>query len=96
MACIRIVEQQTREVAQKTTNGPQEVGGAAEPESALAEDYTMATPENIDVVFGLFHSVPEVVDLDSIYKRQLFLELRIRHFVAGSTVRFCEHIIPQQ
>lgn len=47
----------------------------------------MATPENIDLVFGLFHSVPEVVHLDSIYKKHLFLELRIMRFATGSKVR---------
>lgn len=86
LACIRVVEQQTRQITQRR-NTTEEFGSADAEQSPLEEESAMATPENIDLVFGLFHSVPEVVHLDSIYKKQLFLELRIRRFAAGSKVR---------
>ncbi|CAM9148492.1 unnamed protein product [Hapterophycus canaliculatus] len=79
-ACIEIVEQQTREAAEREQ-------AAADPDNiSLEKESKLASPENIRLVFSLFHSVPEVVDLDSIYKKQLFHELRIERHTAGSTV----------
>lgn len=79
-ACIAIVEDQAREAAEREQ-------AAADPDGiVLAKESEVASPENIRSVFSLFHSVPEVVDLDSIYKKQLFYELRIERYAAGSVV----------
>ncbi|CAN0082301.1 unnamed protein product [Scytosiphon promiscuus] len=79
-ACIEIVEQQAREAAEREQ-------AAADPDGILlATESKVASTGNIRLVFSLFHSVPEVVGLDSIYKMQLFHELRIERYAAGSVV----------
>lgn len=45
-----------------------------------------AGPESSAAVFDMFHAVEEVAELDSIYKNQLLLEVRIEHFAKGDTV----------
>ena len=86
LACIEAVEQQASQVAAKAPvdSNP---GSPLLPECP-AED---ASAETIGLVLSFFNSVPEVMDLDSIYKRHLFRELRIKRFVQGSTVRFATH-----
>ncbi len=78
-ACIEIVEQKTREAA---AYAKYRTEAAADLESPVVE----ASPEQLNLIFSLFHSVPEVADVDSIFKQQLFRELRIVHFAAGHTV----------
>lgn len=80
-ACIEIVEQKTREAAAYAKYGKE---AAVDSESPVLE----ASRDQLNLVFSLFHSVPEVADLDSIFKQQLFRELRIVHFAAGQTVMF--------
>lgn len=87
--CIKIVEQQTRKATAKEHDHA-DVG--ADPDNPLLpEDSAEMSPETLGPVFSLFSSVPEVIDLDSIYKRQLFRELRVLRFAKGSTVRFATH-----
>lgn len=79
-AGITIVEQQAREAVEREQ-------AAADPDSlVLPTESKASSPENVRLVFSLFHSVPEVVGLDSIYKTQLFHELRIERYAAGSVV----------
>lgn len=91
-ACIEIVEQKTREAV---AVAKQKAEAAADPEApVLIDEPPVASAEQLNLVFGLLHSVPEVADLDSIYKHQLFRELRIMHFATGQTVLLLQQ--PQQ
>lgn len=87
-ACIRIVDQQTRAAAVTAQADSAEAG--ADPDVPVLRRHSAeSNPETLGLVFSFFYSVPEVVDLDSIYKRQLLREVRIMRFAQGSTVRFC-------
>ncbi|CAB1116305.1 unnamed protein product [Ectocarpus sp. CCAP 1310/34] len=78
-SCINIVQRHIRE-ADPDTPG------------SSSDETTMASPEEVAIVFDMFNSVPEVTSLDSIYKKQLFRELRLKHFATGSTIfRQWEH-----
>lgn len=87
-SCIDIAARHIRESDVTTTSNE------ADPDTpgSSSEEETKASPEEVAIVFGMFHSVPEVTGLDSIYKKQLFRELRLKHFAAGSTIfRQWEH-----
>ncbi|CAM9831930.1 unnamed protein product [Ectocarpus sp. 13 AM-2016] len=81
-SCIDIAQRHIRESDGTTTSGE------TDPDTprSSSDEATMANPEEVAIVFDLFNSVPEVISLDSIYKKQLFRELRLRHFAAGTTI----------
>ncbi|CAM9180267.1 unnamed protein product [Ectocarpus sp. 8 AP-2014] len=87
-SCIDIAQRHIRESDATTTSGE------ADPDTpgSSSDEARMASPEEVAIVFDMFNSVPEVTSLDSIYKKRLFGELRLRHFAAGSTIfRQWEH-----
>lgn len=96
--CIDILE--TREAAQRRLLAtseclpvPEVVNGtpSPDPENRTLPGKAEATsPDDLSLVFSLFHSLPELAELDSIYKKRLMGELRIRRFAAGTTVRWLE------
>ncbi|CAM9912064.1 unnamed protein product [Ectocarpus fasciculatus] len=87
-SCIDIAERHIREPDPTTAN----VEAGLDTPGPASDEATMASPEEVAIVFDMFHSVPEVTGLDSIYKKQLFRELRLKHFAAGSTIfRQWEH-----
>lgn len=101
-SCIDIVENAASEAAQrrqqiagiKNEIVPEAVHGtpSADAENRMLADETeAASPDDLGLVFGLFHSVPELDGLDSIYKKRLFFELQIRRFATGSKVRLGTH-----
>lgn len=104
--CIDIVENATREAAQRmppademeNEMAPEVVHGTSSAEAEnrmLADNTEAASADELGLVFSLFHSLPELDGLDSIYKKRLFFELRIRRFAAGSTVRVGYALKPQ-
>lgn len=81
-ACIEAVERPAREAAARALFD-------ANPDSPLPPECSAETSaETLDLVLSFFNSVPEVVGLDSIYKRHIFRELRVMRFARGSTVSF--------
>lgn len=95
-SCIDIVENATRESPQRKLQTTSENLPAPEAVSStlsadlenrvLAGKTETASPADLSLVFSFFHSLPELDGLDSIYKKRLMPELRIRRFASGSTV----------
>lgn len=85
--CVVIVEHYARQAVEGNAFAPE--ARAARPpdlghQNQILEEDEVPTAAEYNVVFDLFRSVDKITDLDSIYKKEVFTQLRILRLPSGS------------